>query len=525
MTTNTHAAALVTDVLIVGRGPVGSALSALLGRYGVRTLVIDKASDILMMPRAIALDDEALRILQLVGLEEGSFPTIAIPEVNMHSPFLGHFAKAPTAGSINGHPRLITFYQPDLEHALRALADTCESVSSLAETELLDMRQNADGVIASIRSSNGEQREVHCRFLVGADGASSRVRELIGQEFKGQSYTEDWLIVDAAERDGKAIDHVEFICDPKRPTPHMPAPGGRERWEFMLRPGESREEMATTENVTRLLAPWVDSKDLKIERQAVYRFHARCCNKFQQGRVFLVGDAAHITPPFVGQGLVAGLRDIANLGWKLAWVLCGQAPQKLLDSYDTERRPHAKAMIDTARLMGHLVMPANPIKAVLVHGLMQIMRRLPWLGSYLEQLKLKPVNRSREGAFVYGRSAAGYTRGGQIPQGLVRSEGQICLSDQVIDGMTLVGLGVDPQQVLSERSLEQWRARGGRLLHVGARGSVAASDTPFAEDLTDILLPKSAQRWLVIVRPDRVVLHDGPAEQAEDIVGAFASVM
>lgn len=525
MTTNTHAAALVTDVLIVGRGPVGSALSALLGRYGVRTLVIDKASDILMMPRAIALDDEALRILQLVGLAEGSFPTIAIPEVNMHSPFLGHFAKAQTAGSINGHPRLVTFYQPDLERALRSLAEQYEQVNCLAETELLGFRQDEEGVVAQIRATDGAECEVHCRYLVGADGASSLVRELIGQEFKGQSYVEDWLIVDAEERDGKAIDHVEFICDPKRPTPHMPAPGGRERWEFMLRPGESREEMATTENVARLLSPWVDPKDLKIERQAVYRFHARCCSKFQRGRVFLVGDAAHITPPFVGQGLVAGLRDIANLGWKLAWVLRGQASQGLLDSYDTERRPHAKAMIDTARLMGHLVMPANPVKAVLVHGFMRILHLMPVLGRRLEQAKLKPVNCSKEGFFVSGRSSAGMLRGAQLPQGLVRSAGDICLSDQLLDGMTLVGLGVDPQPLLSFASLEQWRAGGGQLLEVGARGSRASSDTPFAEDLTDSLLPGSARGWLAIVRPDRVVVHDGPSEAAEELLADYAKLM
>lgn len=525
MTINTHAAALATDVLIVGRGPVGSALSALLGRYGVHTLVIDKASDILMMPRAIALDDEALRILQLVGLEEGSFPTIAIPEVNMHSPFLGLFAKARTSGSINGHPKLVTFYQPDLERALRARADSYPQVQALAETELLDFVQSHEGVVATIKSNDGQCREVQCRYLVGADGASSRVRELIGQQFKGQSYTEDWLIVDVEDRNGKAIDHVEFLCNPKRPTPHMPAPGGRERWEFMLRPGESREDMASTERVTQLLAPWVDPSELKIERQAVYRFHARCCEAFQKDRVFLVGDAAHITPPFIGQGLVAGLRDIANLGWKLAWVLSANAPTHLLDSYDVERRPHAKAMIDTARMMGHLVMPANPVKAVMVHGFMQLLRAFPFVRGYLEQLHLKPITRSRDGAFVAGRSAAGLLRGGQLPQGLVRSQGHIFLSDQVVDGMTLIGFGVDPQTALSAASLQRWSERGGRLLHIGARGSVANSDTPFAEDLTNILLPEIGQRWLAIVRPDRVVMHDGPVDQAEQILASYERIM
>jgi 3-(3-hydroxy-phenyl)propionate hydroxylase len=366
------------DVLIVGYGPVGAAVAALLGRYGVRTLVVDKAPDILMAPRAIALDNEALRILQMVGLPEDAFEKVAIPHVRMHCPHVGEFSRLNTSGSIDGHPKLVTFYQPDLERALRKRAEDHTSVETLACTEMRDFVEENDGIRAMLKLEDGSVAVVKSRYLVGADGAGSKVRKAIGQDFGGKTYAEDWLIVDARNVPG-AFDHVEFICDPARPTPHMIAPGGRIRWEFMLRPGESREEMEKDQTIARLLAPWAKAGALEIERKAVYRFHARSCERYSKGRVFLVGDAAHITPPFVGQGLVAGLRDAANLAWKLAFVIKGNAAPAILETYDQERRPHATKMIGLAKLMGGLVMPSSRFMAVLIHGTMALLRRMPGL--------------------------------------------------------------------------------------------------------------------------------------------------
>jgi 3-(3-hydroxy-phenyl)propionate hydroxylase len=363
-------------------------------------------------------------------------------------------------------------------------------------------------------------------YLVGADGASSRVRTLIGQDFKGQTYAEDWLIVDAAQREKKAIDHVEFICNPQRPTPHMPAPGGRERWEFMLQPGEAREDMERPEKVAELLSPWVDPGELIVERQAVYRFHARCCDRFQRDRVFLVGDAAHITPPFVGQGLVAGLRDAANLGWKLAWVLKGLASASLLDSYDQERRPHARKMIELARYMGHLVMPRNIATAVAIHGAMRAVRLLPPLREQLEELKIKPANRFSKGFFFAGRSPTRLKRGGQMPQDLVRQAGSIRLSDDVLgDHLTRVGFGLDPRSQLDETTRARWESAHGRFLQIGLRGQQAGSSPEFAEDMSDVLVPGIQRGWLAVVRPDRVVMNDGPAARAAAMVNDCALML
>src|SRR5208283_3375576 len=180
------------DVLVVGYGPVGATIVNLLARYGVRVLAVDKAKDIFMAPRAIALDNEALRILQLAGLEDGDFDKVAIPYVRMLSPLLGEFGRINTLGHIDGHPKLVTFYQPELEAALRRRAAETGRVQAALGVALTGFVENADGVVATLDVGDGRTRAVRARYLVGADGASSLVRQVIGQEFTGQTYAEDW---------------------------------------------------------------------------------------------------------------------------------------------------------------------------------------------------------------------------------------------------------------------------------------------------------------------------------------------
>lgn len=507
-----------TDVLVVGYGPVGAALGCLLGQYGTQTLIVDRATDIFMAPRAIALDNEALRILQMAGLAEDAFARVAIPHVRMHCPYVGEFARINTSGSIDGHAKLATFYQPEMERALRAEVAKHSSVQTRLGVELTGFEQDGDGVRATLGEANGRTLTVRARYLVGADGASSLVRRVIGQDFQGQTYAEDWLIVDA-QKVPRPIDHVEFICDPKRPTPHMVAPGARERWEFMLRPGETREQMERPEAIRELLRPWGEPEQMHIERKAVYRFHARTCESFQKGRVFLVGDAAHITPPFVGQGLVAGLRDVANLGWKLAWVLRGQAAPAILDSYDQERRPHAKAMIGLARLMGHLVMPRNATLAILIHGFMRLLRRIPGLREYFEELGIKPKNCFGRGLFARGRGKL--RRGGCLAQAVVRDgDGRRLLSDDALGPqLALVGFGLDPAQHLGPDLHAIWERHGGRIVQFCRRGETLHRGEHAYEDFSGALVPGTASYgWCAVVRPDRTILHDGPIGDVDRLV-------
>jgi 3-(3-hydroxy-phenyl)propionate hydroxylase len=507
------------DVLVTGLGPVGATLAVLLGRQGVRTLVIDKATDIFMAPRAIALDNEALRILQLAGLEDFAFDKCVIPYVSMRSPQLGEFARFITQKNVDGHPELVTFFQPDLEHALRAKLADYASVQVQLGVELKDFRDQADGVVAQLLvAGDTSPRQVRTCYLVGADGASSTVRRIVGMGYAGKSFIEDWLVIDARNVPNP-IDHVEFNCDWRRPYPHMVASGGRQRWEFMLHAGESGQEMLSQEHIRKLLLPWDKNATAQIERKAVYRFHSRAVDAFSKGRVFLVGDAAHITPPFAGQGLVSGLRDVANLGWKLAWVVQERAPAKILRTYDQERRPHAKAMIKLALFIGKMVMPRNAIAAFVVHGVMRTARLFPPLRRYMDRLGFKPKNIFKHGLFIgKGRSLAGLVRGGLFPQGNIRSaSGQVMRSDDVLgDTLALVGFGVDPRPLIRDAQYEQFTAAAGRVLPINAQGVKAANAW---EDIDGTFAVATNTRgWVALVRPDKTVLHDGPVAQCDQIL-------
>ncbi|MCV0413821.1 MAG: bifunctional 3-(3-hydroxy-phenyl)propionate/3-hydroxycinnamic acid hydroxylase [Brevundimonas sp.] len=515
-----------TAVLVVGYGPVGAAIACLLGRYGVETIVIDKAEAMVVQPRAIALDNEALRILQMAGLDDDAFPRLAIPYVKMHSPFLGQFGQINTAGAIDGHPKLVTFAQPELEAALRKRVEALPAVRILTGYEATAIEETPEGVVATVQDRGGQEIRIRSAYLVGADGAASFVRGVIGQDFTGRTYAEDWLIVDALNVPSP-IDHIEFICDPKRPTPHMPAPGGRERWEFMLRAGETRDMMESDARVAELLRPWMTPDQLRIERRAVYRFHARCCEAFGRGRIVLAGDAAHITPPFVGQGLVAGLRDAANLSWKLAAVVKGQAAPEILASYDVERRPHARAMIGLAKLMGGMVMPRSALRAMAAHGLMRGVRGVPILRRLVDDLGVKPQNRFRKGLFAKGRGGGRLVRGAQIPQAWVRSwDGALVRSDEALgSSFCLVGFGVDPQTTLPLDLQQIWAERGYGLVHFRHAGQPCTTPNAF-EDVDGLLTPKAAPiGWAAVVRPDRVVLADGPAGAAAELVLAALDLM
>jgi 3-(3-hydroxy-phenyl)propionate hydroxylase len=337
------------------------------------------------------------------------------------------------------------------------------------------------------------------------------VRATVGLDSHGESYVEDWLIVDAIGVPG-SFDHVEFICDPERPTPHMIAPGGRTRWEFMLRAGETQAVMESDDTVRSLIAPWVTDADVRIERKAVYRFAARSCERFNVGRVFLAGDAAHVTPPFAGQGLVAGLRDAANLAWKLAWVVRGRAAASILESYDQERRPHARKMIALAKFMGSFIMPRSRAKAFVVHGAMKLLRSAPFLRSRTEGLAMKPTMSYPRGLFVRGRGAM--KRGVWFPQSLLRrSSGEVVLSDDALGGgLALVGLGADPAQALDTETATRWANAGGAVVEISAQAHAAA-----LEDGEGRLAGRKP-KWCVVVRPDHTILHDGPVADASRLV-------
>ncbi len=505
--------------MIVGLGPVGATLASLLGRHGVTTIVLDESQEIVRLPRAISLDNDALRILQLAGVPEGAFPITVIPYVQMRSPIYGAYARGNTAGRLNGHPKLVTFYQPDLEVALRAVLESRETVHVETGIRVMDVRNEARGVRLTAVRDDLSELCVEAKYAVGCDGASSFVRGAVGLEFQGETYAQDWLVVDVRNL-AEQIDHVEFWCDPARPSPRMPAPGGRQRWEFMLRPGETREQMEREDVARELMRPWTNGADVDIERLAVYRFHARIAKRFSVGRVFLAGDAAHVTPPFAGQGLVSGLRDAANLAWKLAWTLRGRASADLLGSYDVERRSHATATIDLARFMGRMIMPSNMPAAFAVHGVMRMIDLLPLTRRLFRDLEIKPKNTFSRGLFARRRLRGRLPSGSLFPQGVVREGERITLSDEVLGtALCLVGFGVDPDAGLARSTKQRWLAVGGELVHIHRRwqAPIAASSSRRCEDVDGTFVPQAAPvGWAAVVRPDRTVMCEGPAS---DITG------
>jgi 3-(3-hydroxy-phenyl)propionate hydroxylase len=274
--------------------------------------------------------------------------------------------------------------------------------------------------------------------------------------------------------------------------------------------------MERDSTIAELLRPWAKPGEYRIERKAVYRFHARACARFSKGRVFLVGDAAHITPPFIGQGLVSGLRDAANLAWKLAWVIQGRASASILDSYDQERRPHASKMIALARFTGLLVMPRSHLRAWLSHGVLKLLRQIPLLRAHFDEFRIKPANAYGKGLFVRGRGRR-IAHGAWFPQGLVRDgDGSCKLSDELLGlGFSLVCTGaVSP--ALDAATARAWEAVGGTTTRIARKGSGDAVGLP--EDTDDTFTKLTAAPWCVVVRPDRTVLHQGPLADVNRIV-------
>lgn len=515
-----------TDVLIVGAGPVGMACANLLSHYGVKGVIIDKALSIYPKPRAIVLDNEALRILQWVGVNRDDFNYLGIDKVRFKSPIFGNIAQVNSAGVIDGHAKLVTFVQPELEQALAKRLSKQDSFLLQRGWELVGHKQGEEGVEALLRDSQGNEHSMLCQFLIAGDGANSRVRQALSLDFKGgKQYDEDWLIIDVKNVSRSNIkqpqDHIEFLCDPRRAIPHMPATGDRERWEFKLAKGEDSERVLQEDFIQQLLLPWFPQKDAQVERKAVYRFKANVAPAFSKGRIFLIGDAAHVTPPFAGQGLVAGLRDAANLSWKIAQVINYKSHISILDSYDQERRPHAKAMINLAVWAGRVIMPQNRLHAFLAHGSVALISCLPYFRRLFNELEIKPKNVFKKGLFL--AQAKQLKPGNPLKQSLLKhDDGRLKSSDDVNAGcFRLIGFGVNPLQYLSQYNQGRFESIAGCFLQVCHKHQVLNRPDPTIcwQDESGELLPKSASvGTIAVVRPDQVIMAQGPYQEVDFIL-------
>jgi 3-(3-hydroxy-phenyl)propionate hydroxylase len=357
---------VTTDVAIVGNGPVGAALANLLGVAGLSVVIIERFLDAYTMPRATHLDGEAMRALQAMGLAEDLAPKLGLHPrmqfVNGEGRLLLDWAR-PTQPGPSGWRDSNRFHQPELEQVLRRGLGRFSGHVVLSGCEFKSVREEGDRVVASYtRTADGTAGEVRAHFLVGCDGANSRVRESLGTSLEVLAEPAQWLVVDVllTEAVPALPAGTVQICNPARPITTIECVGGRYRWEIKLMPGDDAATFAEPDHVWQLLKPWISPHQATIERAVLYTFRSAVARSWRRGRTLIAGDAAHQTPPFLGQGLCAGIRDAANLAWKLSWVVKGLAPQSLLDSYAQEQSPHVQAFIREAARIGEIIQVTDP---------------------------------------------------------------------------------------------------------------------------------------------------------------------
>ena len=503
---NEHQAA---DVIIVGAGPVGLTLANLLGVYGIRALVIERNPRLEGEPRAVTLDDESLRTMQNAGLVDEVLKDVVLGYGVQYFDWKGKpLAQIQPTRQEYGYPKRNAFRQPLLVRTL------CEGLKRFAHVdvwfghELVSFTQDASEVRCVVKTPAGARRVVTAPWLVACDGGRSPIRELCKIVLDGDTYPERWLIVDLADRT-VALRHTQTYCDPRRPAIRLPGPRGSLRYEFMLRPADRDEDVLDEQTFRGWIAKRVpQDADLPLVRKAIYGFHARVATRWKDGRVLLAGDAAHLTPPFAGQGLNSGIRDATNLAWKLAAVTRGEASVDLIDSYEQERRPHAAALIQMALRIGAFMQPKSVLGAAVTQAALRVACLVPAYRDYILQLRFKPKPQLKAGYFEPSPSQP-YAE--LLPQPLVQhvARGVVPLDQLLGDGFSVLGWDTPAFRASAAKLLPP--GVSGRLLALVRRdedflgGEDAASTVERVRDATgelgEILNRHGAVA--IVVRPDR----------------------
>lgn len=525
-------------VLIVGAGPVGVSIANLLGHYGVAALIIDRSPEILDYPRAVGLDDEALRTFQAAGLAELLLrDMIQNVPMRMYTANKQCFAEILPSTREYGWFRRNLFSQPLTEVALRQGLERYPHISMELGVELTALSQDGNGVTATLRDAAGGERVVQAQYLVATDGARSTVRESLKVPYVGATHPAKWVVIEV-EDDPLDAPYTALHCEPKRPHVCLRLPYGLRRWEFMLFPGEDGDQMLKPEKVQELLRGHIANPErLNVIRARVYTHNSRVAESFVVGRVAFAGDAAHITPPWIGQGVNAGMRDAFNLAWKLAWIVQGRLKPELLQTYHTERHAHTKAMIDLADMFGAVLSQRNRFIAWMRDRFFLSIKNIPRIRDYVLQMKFKPMPRFSEGIVLNsGDSLRNELVGRMFIQPMVEVEsGHGQRLDDVLGGkFALLSWRCDPLAKAQPELLESLTRLGcGRFVGVRARSSAAEISTAVKDaNAVSVVqdLENSLHFWFqnkrvdwVLLRPDRFVAAAGLASDAPEQIQRFCS--
>jgi 3-(3-hydroxy-phenyl)propionate hydroxylase len=523
------------DVVVVGAGPVGLTLANILGLQGVSTLVVEERETLIDYPRGVGLDDEALRTFQAIGLADRVLPhTVPNQILRFVDAKRRVLAEMAPPDARFGWPKRNGFVQPLVDAELLKGLDRFEHVEVWWGRPMTSL-EVAPGAVSVELDGEGGPAKLRARYVVGCDGGRSATRRLMGVSFDGTTSPTRWLVVDIAN-DPLGHPNSEVGADPQRPYASISIAHGIRRFEFMIHADETDEQAEDPAFLARMLASLVPHPDrVDVIRHRVYTHHSRIAGAFRRGPLLLAGDAAHLMPVWQGQGYNSGIRDAANLGWKLAAMVNGYAEDALLDTYDVERRKHARAMIDLSTMVGRVISPTNRRVATVRDLVVRSASIVPSLKRYVLEMRFKPMPRYEQGAVVHSEPRRTDSPVGTLfvqPRVDTREHQNVLLDDVLGGWFAVLCWNNNPREILRATAFANWKALGAKFIAIRPLTQLHWT----GHDETDVVVvgdrAGDLKAWfdvhresVLFLRPDRCIAGACIAQLAPELSASLFDVL